>query len=224
MRRRIKNIGSYVLLIVVVTKLSVVQAEEIVFNIDNSLNQVMMIFLGIFLILGILLMLVIFKMLAGKKRGNELNCELTDEEIKKMDANLTRLTLKEEVFSLYKKLETAKTKQNYDTLKELLSDELYLLEEQSLKKMKEKKQKLVATNIHMKDARILSLKKGKNGIKAEFYLYVSQYDYIVDKQKQVVRGTDKAEYQIEYKLTLEQNLEKHFVITKMECIGKWIKN
>ena len=70
----------------------------------------------------------------------------------------------------------------------------------------------------------VEIRKKKEKTIIMVYLHVSQYDYVINKQKQVIRGTDQTDYQIEYKLTLEQQPDKHFTIKKKECIGKWIKN
>ena len=230
MARIIKKRNSYLymFLIALTLKLKVVNAINIEQNIqttktiNNSVMNSNTIILIISIFIGILLLIIMFKTLFNSKIPTTNG--LTDEEIKKIDSNLTNLSIKEEVFSLYKKLETAKTKQNYTILKEILSEELYLEQEKELKELKLNKQKLVATNIHLKNAKVLAIQKKKEKTIIMVYLHVSQYDYVINKQKQVIRGTDQTDYQIEYKLTLEQQPDKHFTIKKKECIGKWIKN
>ena len=234
MSRKIKKRNYYlsILLLAGLTKGKVVNATNIENNITSSAttnnfiikSDTLVLMLGI--ILGILLFLTVFKILLKNKQNLQTNTDngLTDQEIKKYNINLTSLELKEEAFALYKKLETAKTKQNYTTLKEILSEELYLEQEKKLKDLKANHQKLVATNIHLKNAKVLAIQKKKDKTNIIVYLHVSQYDYVIDKQKQIIRGTDQTDYQIEYKLTLEQLSDKNFIITKKECLGKWIKN
>lgn len=150
--------------------------------------------------------------------------ELTDKEIKKIDANIDKEELKKEIFTLYKKVEVAKSKFDYETLKKLLTETLYTEEEQKLECLKNNKQKLVATNIKLQEIKVLSI-QNKNEIEIiKVYLHVSQYDYVIDNKKKVVRGTDTSEYQLEYKITLEKNEDNNFKIQDKECTGKWIKN
>lgn len=188
---------------------------EIIIN-NNSLGLI------ITLIIGIFFMIIIIKNLTNKKEL--IKTELTDEDIKKIDKNLSFEILKEETFNLYKKLETAKTKQNIKNLKEILTEELYLEQEQKIKNQKENHQKVVATNIKIENFKVLSITEEKDVKIILTYLHVSQYDYITDKKKKIVRGTSESVYQIEYKITLEQTIDDQIKMKKRECIGKWIKN
>lgn len=212
----------------------VVKAEELesistpTENINNSISNLNTISYFLIFILGILLIILIIKVLTLKNNlnqvvNNQLG-ELTDTEIKNIDATLDIKMLKETTFELYKKLETAKTKQNIKNLKTIVTDELYSEQEQNIKSLKEQHQKEVSTNINLENFKVLSIEMLNNIPTILTYLHVSQYDYVIDKQKTVIRGTSDALYQIEYKITLEQTPDKQFKIKKKECIGKWIKN
>ena len=172
--------------------------------------------------IGIAIMLI--PLLTKKKKQEENNLlGLTNKELKRLDKITDKEQLLKDVFELYKKVEVAKSKFDYDTLKELLTDNLYKEEEQKLKQLKANKQKLVATNINLQDIKILRITNKKETDLIDFYLYVSEYNYVIDNKKNIIRGTDKAEYQIEYKLTIEKK-DKYFKVNKLECTGKWIKN
>lgn len=186
--------------------------------INTHYNELLLLMIFI-CILGIIIMLIPL-FLNQKKQTTKL----TDREIKKTDNNINKEQIKKETFLLYKKYEIAKSKFDYNTLKEILTEELYKEEELKLKELKENKQKLVATNIKQQEVKVLSIKKKDDIETINIYLYVSQYDYVIDNKKKVVRGTGDTEYQIEYRLTLERNKDKQFKISKKECTGKWIKN
>lgn len=172
--------------------------------------------------IGIAIMLI--PLLTKKKKQEENNLlGLTNKELKRLDKITDKEQLLKDVFELYKKVEVAKSKFDYDTLKELLTDNLYKEEEQKLKQLKANKQKIVATNINLQDIKILRITNKKETDLIDFYLYVSEYNYVIDNKKNIIRGTDKAEYQIEYKLTIEKK-DKYFKLNKLECTGKWIKN
>lgn len=174
-------------------------------------------------IIGIIIMLI--PLLMKKKKKNESHLlGLTTEELKRLDKITDKEQLLEDTFNLYKRIETAKSKFDYDTLKELLTDNLYKEEEQKLKQLKANKQKMVATNIKVEDIKILAITPKKETELIELYLHVSEYNYVIDNKKNIIRGTDKAEYQIEYRITLEKNKDKYFKLNKLNCTGKWIKN
>jgi len=187
----------------------------------NIQGFALMILMIIICIIGLILLIIpLFLNKEKNTTKKNKNLEVSDKKIKKIDIQLDQEEIKKEAFNLYKKSEIAKTKFDYDTLKEILTDSLYKEEEQKLKQLKEEKLKLVATNIKLQDIKIISVTKENINI----YLYVSQYDYVTNSKKKVIRGTDETEYQIEYKLTLEKNKDKYFKIKKKECTGKWIKN
>jgi len=186
-------------------------------NIYSKLLMILMVFICI---LGACLMILPLFLKDNKKKEEEK--ELTDEEIKKIDKNLDKEKLKNEIFTLYKKTEVAKSKFDYETLKMNLIEELYNEEEKKLQELKKEKQKLVATNIKLQELKILSINIENKKTKITAYLHISQYDYVVDNKKNIIRGTDESEYQIEYKISLEKN--ENLQIVSKECIGKWIKN
>ena len=182
-------------------------------------NYMTLIIIMIFIILlGIIIMLIPM-IQKNKKEPNICPLGLNDKEIKKIDDSIDKEQLTKDIFDIYKRIEIAKSKFDYETLKELLTNSLYIDEESKLKELKKNKQRLVATNIKLEELKILSI-QNKNNIKLiDCYLHVSEYNYVTNNKKTVIRGTDEAEYQIEYKITLE-----NFKLKKQECIGKWIKN
>lgn len=200
-------------------------------NATPQLSAVHIILLAILLITGFILILFVSKVLNSTKinpktKESHLN-SLTDKEIEKIDKNLNITILQEQTFSFYKKLETIKTKptiKNLKELKEVVTEDLYQEEEQEINLLKENKQKVVATNIQLENFKVLSIEPKKDIENILTYLHVSQYDYIIDKNKDIVRGTDESVYQIEYKITLEKTSDNQYKIKKKECVGKWIKN
>ena len=175
-----------------------------------SENKEILIILMIFIILLGLVILLLPLFQKNKKEPQKIK-EIIDEELTK------------EIFELYKKTEVAKSKFDYNTLKELLDDKLYEEEEKKLKELQNKKQKLVATNIKLQALKILSNQKKDNSSVISAYLHVSEYNYIIDSKKKIKRGTDEAEYQIEYRITIEKTND-NLKIKKQECTGKWIIN
>lgn len=220
-----------------ITNLKVVKAYEartITASQENyspQISGIHIILIALLLLAGFILILFVSKVLNATRenpRKKEIPSNgLTDKEIEKIDKDLNTTILKEQTLSLYKKIETAKTKptiKNLKELKEVVTNDLYLQIEEKIKLLKENKQKVVATNIQLENFKVLAIVQKNNIQEISTNLHVSQYDYVIDKNKKVVRGTDESVYQIEYKITLEKNSDNQFKIKKKECVGKWIKN
>lgn len=189
---------------------------NIIFNNSIALFFVGMIVLGIFMVV----VSVLFKKNLSKKNNKSSQSLDRKKDIVLNDTD----DVKEKIFQLYKDFEIAKMKFRYTVLEDVLVKELYQKYEKKLNEMKEKNQKQVSTDITLEEIRILLRDvKGENE-KIEVFLHVSQYDYVINKDKSVVRGTDEAKYQIEYNMTVNRNIKTNkYVIFKKECKGKWIK-
>lgn len=164
------------------------------------------------IILGIILLIIPLLNTKKEEKLIKKTIELPDDE-------------KNIIFNLYKDIEIAKMKHKYLELKDKLNNELYKKTEKELKEIKKNKQKIISTDIKLENLEAISIKEDDNIKTIEVLLHVSQYDYIVDKNKQVIRGTDEERYQIEYKLKIEKNKkENKYIISDMECVAKWIEN
>ena len=183
-------------------------------NIINDNYYTLIFFMIAIIIIGIILILI--SLLKNKKDNIIENTNLKIDDDKKEQ-------LTKDIFNIYKKVEVAKSKFDYDTLKELLTEELYIEEEQKLNNYRANKQKLIKTNIKLQEIKILSIKTKDEKDTINAYLHVSQYNYIVNNKKEIIRGTDKEIYQIEYQITIEKT-NKYSKIKNLKCTGKWIKN
>lgn len=178
-------------------------------------------------ITGIGILMIILSLIINKKKKQleEKNANgLNDKEIKKIDKTLTKDKLTNEIFSLYKEVALAKSNFDYEILKELLTKELYIKEEKNLEKLKNNKQKNIITDINLEKIKILNIKKEKTTRRITAYLHISQYDYVIDSKKNIVRGTKEIEYQVEYHLTIDKKPNKYFKLSNITATGKWIKN
>lgn len=197
--------------------------ERTINNIINILlkNPISLIFLAMIIIGIILLILSIFQ---KKIPSKEIEKKQEIPKIKTLKDIDTIDEEKETIFNLYKEVEIAKMKFKFNILEEKLEKNLYQKHELELKELKKNHQKIVSTDITLEEIKILSKTKKKFIETLEVFLHVSQYDYVIDKEKKIIRGTDEDRYQIEYKMTINKNLEiNKYTISKKECVGKWIK-
>lgn len=133
--------------------------------------------------------------------------ELSYDEIKAIDPNLDKELLKEQVFNLYKDVQIAWMNFDYDTLRKNLTDEMYNMYSSQLKTLKLKNQKNIMKDITLTSCKITSIDIANGKEEVQIYLNVIQYDYVIDKDKKVVRGTDKYKNNVEYKITLVRNID-----------------
>lgn len=187
--------------------------------ISNNYYTLILMMIGI-IIIGIIIMLI--PLFSNKKNKEQTKDKETNKKL--IITPEDEEQLKKEIFSIYKKLETAKSKFDYETLKNLLEESLYQEVEQKLQQLKNKHQKQVATNIKLQEINILSITNKEEIQNINIYLHVSQYSYIINNKKNIISGTDETEYQIEYKITLEKNNDNQIKFIKQKCTGKWIKN
>lgn len=132
---------------------------------------------------------------------------LSYDEIKAIDPSLDKELLKEQAFNIYKDVQIAWMNFDYDTLRKNLTDEIYNMYVSQLKTLKLKNQQNIMKDIKLKDCQITSIDITNGKEEIQIYLNVTQYDYVVDKDKKVVRGTDKYKNNVEYKITLIRNME-----------------
>lgn len=182
-------------------------------------NPISIVFVGMILVgMLVLVVSVLFK------NGGKDNTDQVLEKKKDVVSLEEGEELKNDIFQVYKDVEIAKMKFKFGVLEEKLGKDLYLEVEKEMKEFRENRWKQVSTDITLEEIRVLSKYVKDNVEKIEVFLYVSQFDYVIDKEKRVVRGTDDGRYQVEYKMIVDKELKTgKYVISKMECVGKWIK-
>ena len=72
------------------------------------------------------------------------------------------------------------------------------------------------------DSKILSVQEVNNTLSVQTYLRVEMYDYVVDKDKKVLRGDKNHKIDIEYNITYTRPYEKQD-ITKCPNCGATLK-
>ena len=142
---------------------------------------------------------------------------LTNEQIKEKDATLDKVQLEEDVFQIYREVQTAWMNFDYDVLRENLTDELYNMYESQLKTLKIKNQKNIMKEIVLDNIQILSIDAVGELEEVKVYLCVSQYDYVEDKNHKVLRGTDKYKNIVEYVITFVRSKESNGVDKCPNC-------
>lgn len=143
--------------------------------------------------------------------------ELTSEEITQKDPSLDKEALKHQAFTIYKNVQIAWMNFDYDTLRKNLTDEIYNMYESQLKTLKLKNQQNIMRDITLHQAKIVSLEIENNIERIKMYLQVSQYDYVINKDKKVVRGTAQYKNRVEYLITIVRHMDNNKIDKCPNC-------
>ena len=184
---------------------------------NNNLTYLKIAFISMISI-GIITFIISIKQEKEPKKEKDKEKEL---DLTKLDPNIDKIKLKEDIFNIYKDFQTARTKNKIVLLEKVLTNNLLPKYKEELKKLKENKEKLVITNILKKELKILSIEEKDNEKYLKVYLYVTEYDYKLDKNKKVIKGTDDSKYHAEFNITFKY-LKDNLKIEKIDCTGKWI--
>lgn len=167
----------------------------------------------IFLILFVIIAIVVSSN-KHKKSSNLINNfsidhsdEISDEEIKKIIPDFNREKFLKERFNDYVMIQNAWMNFDYDTLRSVLTDELYNQYAMQLDTLKVKNQKNVMSDFEYRGAKITEVNYENNRITIKMEMTVSFYDYI-EQNGNVVRGNPNVKvtqyYEISFVCSMNQ--------------------
>lgn len=130
------------------------------------------------------------------------------EELKKVLPNFDEKVFIEKAYKIYKDIQVAWMNADTDTIKKLVTDELYNMYSMQLQTMTMKQEKNI-----MKDFTFLNYSiEGMTINESEVSLYVNMklecFDYIVDKDNKVIRGNDNYKVWYNYLMVFKCGLDK----------------
>lgn len=131
--------------------------------------------------------------------------KLSDEEIKNKLPDFNIEEFNKIVFNNYKDLQDSWMNFELDTIKNLVSDEIYNMYSMQLDTLKVKGQKNMMENINFVDNYICDIKIENDTTTISTILSVTCYDYIVDSNNKVIRGNKNKELCYTYRLTFIKN-------------------
>ena len=105
------------------------------------------------------------------------------------------------VFEKYKDIQIAWMNFDYDTLRKLTTDEIYNSYKMQLDVLRMKKQKNIMKDFELKGVKVYKAENVNGMLNVSIYLNVEMYDYVVDENDKVVRGSSSKKISIEYEIT-----------------------
>lgn len=140
-----------------------------------------------------------------------INEEIPDEEIRKLIPDFNKEAFLKERYDDYVKVQNAWMNFDYDTLRSMLTDELYNQYEMQLDTLKIKNQKNVMSDFEYKSAKVTGINTENDKITITIEMIVTFYDYI-EQNGSVVRGNKN------YKIT--QHYKMDFTCSKAVKLDK----
>ena len=178
-------------------------------------------------ILVVFLIIIIAFLIMRKYNLNENitkrdDMKVVDDELLRK-YNINKDSFKEEIFKKYVDIQNAWTNFDYDKLKNNLTDELYNSYVMQLDTLKLKNQKNIMKDIKCVDNKIIDIKEENDLLNVKVYLRIRMYDYVINKEGSVVRGTDKQRLDIEYEITFVKTSKDNTKETKCPNCGAKIE-
>lgn len=123
-------------------------------------------------------------------------------------------TLKEDIFyqqtfEIYKQIQIAWMNFDLDTIRNLVSDEIYNMYSMQLETLKLKGQQNIMKNIKYINAYIDLINIENNTLTISEIMLIKCKDYIINSNNKVIRGDKKQNLYYKYKLTFIKNLNKN---------------
>ena len=128
-------------------------------------------------------------------------------KIKQVLPNFDKFAFRMQVFDTYKKIQVAWMDFAYEDLRQYTTDELYNLYHSQLVALQAKKQKNIMKDFEVKSFEIVGMERIENTIALKVRMTVECFDYVVDKENKVVRGTDKQKMVYDYEMTFVKGMD-----------------
>ena len=170
------------------------------------------------MILPIVLIFVVFYLISKHEKNRPIpkyNFEehiLKDnhealENIMNQIPNFNKAEFYDYVYNNFVKIQEAWMNFNYDELRKLVTDELFNTYKSQLKTLEVKKQKNIMSDFFRTDIAIIKYEKTQNNHTITVKMSVKFYDYLVDNNGKVIRGTDKRRLHNTYVLTYVSGID-----------------
>lgn len=172
--------------------------------------------MGVFFTICIVITAVIITTQKNKNNQNRFNNNTNDiqynfgydiNKIKEILPGFDANEFRTSTFDIYKKIQIAWMDFDYDTLKELTTNELYNLYKSELIALKAKKQKNIMENFSLLNFRVTDIEKGTDDVSIKVRMNVMCKDYVVDQNNTVMRGNKNRMVTYDYEMTFTKGLK-----------------
>lgn len=128
------------------------------------------------------------------------------DKIKEVLPSFDQKQFQDQIYELYKKIQTAWMDFDYETLRKYTTGELYNQYHSQLVALHLKKQKNIMRDFELTDFEIVDMEKNGDTIALKVRLLVECFDYIVDQNEKVIRGKEYSKLVYDYEMTVIKGL------------------
>ena len=163
--------------------------------------------------LSITLIIVVVAIISSKQRGTMMPTTIlknvppfNGEKLKEYLPDFNPLEFKTQTYEIYKKIQIAWMNFDYDSMRESVTDEMYNMYKSQLTTLSVKKQTNIMKDFNLLAFNIVGMEIQDKTVSLTVTMQVECYDYIIDKNNKVVRGTDKRKVIYNYAMTFNKGI------------------
>lgn len=153
-----------------------------------------------------------------KETSDVLYDELSLDELNKY--GIDKDAFIKEIYDKYVKVQESWMNFNFDEMKMLVTDELFNSYSSQLKVLKLKNQKNIMKDFEFVSGKITNIKDENRIRSVSVCLDVKQYDYVVDKDEKVVRGSSSKKRSVTYELIFVKSINETDEVICPNCGAK----
>lgn len=163
--------------------------------------------------LGITLIIVAVAIISSRQKGTIMptttlkNVPPYDpEKLKEYLPNFNPEEFKNQAYEIYKKVQVAWMEFDYDSMRKYVTDEMYNMYKAQLTTLSVKKQTNVMKDFGLLGFNIVGMEIKDKTVSLTVTMQVECFDYIVNKDGRVLRGTDKRKVIYNYAMTFNKGI------------------
>lgn len=167
----------------------------------------------VFITLGFTLIIVAVAILNARKRTTSMPTtalkgipKFDPQKFQEFMPDFNPIEFKTQAYEIYKKVQVAWMNFDYDSIRECVTDEMYNMYKSQLTTLSVKKQTNVMKEFNLLGFNIVGMETKDNIASLTVTMGVECYDYIIDKDGKVVRGTDKRKVIYNYAMTFNKGI------------------
>ena len=165
--------------------------------------------------LGITLIIVAVAIISSRQKGTIMPTTTlknvppyNPEKLKEYLPNFNPEEFKNQAYEIYKKVQVAWMEFDYDSMRKSVTDEMYNMYKTQLTTLSVKKQTNVMKDFGLLGFNIVGMEIKDKTVSLTVTMQVECFDYIVNKEGRVLRGTDKRKVIYNYALTFNKGISE----------------
>ena len=165
--------------------------------------------------LGITLIIVAVAIISSRQKGTIMPTTTlknvppyNPEKLKEYLPNFNPEEFKNQAYEIYKKVQVAWMEFDYDSMRKSVTDEMYNMYKTQLTTLSVKKQTNVMKDFSLLGFNIVGMEIKDKTVSLTVTMQVECFDYIVNKEGRVLRGTDKRKVIYNYAMTFNKGISE----------------